>query len=81
MIRFRLADSELAERMPPRLAHLIVSHSGEITMRTADPTHTLRDLCGWAVDQGTELHALEVVRPSLEDVYLELTAEVPDARL
>ncbi len=80
VIRFRLADSELADRIPHRLARMVVSHSGEITLRTADPTRTLRDLCGWAVDHGTELHALEVVRPSLEDVYLELTAEVPGAR-
>jgi hypothetical protein len=33
----------------------------------------LADLCGWAVAEGFELADLEVVRPSLEDVYLSLS--------
>jgi len=30
-------------------------------------------LTGWALDHGVELDVFEVTRPSLEDVYLELT--------
>ena len=31
------------------------------------------ELTGWAIANGVELERLEVKRPSLEDVYLELT--------
>ena len=35
----------------------------------------LHRLTSWAVDHEIELEGLEVTRPSLEDVYLPLTAE------
>ena len=35
----------------------------------------LHELSGWALDRGFELHDLEVKRPTLEDVYVQLTAE------
>ena len=38
------------------------------------PTADLHRLTEWAVSSGTELTGLEVRRPSLEDVYLELTS-------
>jgi ABC-2 type transport system ATP-binding protein len=38
-----------------------------------DVTRTLHRLTGWAIDEGVDLEGLEVIRPSLEDVYLELT--------
>jgi ABC-2 type transport system ATP-binding protein len=40
---------------------------------TANPTRTLHELTGWALDRGIRLDALEVSRPTLEDVYLEIT--------
>jgi ABC-2 type transport system ATP-binding protein len=45
---------------------------GRARLRTQTPTRTLAALCGWAAERGTELERLEVTRPSLEDVYLEL---------
>jgi ABC-2 type transport system ATP-binding protein len=42
----------------------------EIEIRTTAPTAVLRRLCAWAGD--TELEALSVNRPTLEDVYLRL---------
>jgi ABC-2 type transport system ATP-binding protein len=42
-------------------------------IETKTPTRTLNDLTTWAVAHGLELPNLEVTRPSLEDVYLELT--------
>ena len=42
---------------------------------TDDPTRLLHDLTGAALARGERLHELSVTRPSLEDVYLELTAE------
>ncbi len=41
-------------------------------VRTDDPTRALQQLTGWALDRGVELTGLELRRPSLEDVYLEL---------
>ena len=44
-----------------------------VTLATAAPTATLHALTGWALERGVELGRLEVLRPSLEDVYLSLT--------
>ena len=38
-----------------------------------DPTQVLHELTSWALGRGVELEGLEVSRPTLEDVYLELT--------
>jgi ABC-2 type transport system ATP-binding protein len=46
----------------------------EVTLRTNAPTRDLAPLLSWAVVRGYELEGLTVSRPSLEDVYLELTA-------
>jgi ABC-2 type transport system ATP-binding protein len=46
---------------------------GHAELRTQAPTRALRDLTSWAVERGLELEGLEVSRPSLEDIYLELT--------
>jgi ABC-2 type transport system ATP-binding protein len=45
---------------------------GVARLRTELPTRVLAELCGWAVQRGIELERLEVTRPTLEDVYLEL---------
>jgi ABC-2 type transport system ATP-binding protein len=44
-------------------------------LETDEPTAVLHRLTGWAVGAGVELRHLEVSRRSLEDVYLQLTAE------
>ena len=41
---------------------------------SADPVRDLYRLTGWAIETGVSLDGLEVIRPSLEDVYLSLTA-------
>jgi ABC-2 type transport system ATP-binding protein len=43
---------------------------------TEDPTARLAELTTAALARGQRLHDLSVSRPSLEDVYLELTAQV-----
>ena len=43
-----------------------------VVLRTAEPTRALHDLTAAALADGRELEGLEVRRPSLEDVYLEL---------
>jgi ABC-2 type transport system ATP-binding protein len=46
-----------------------------IVERTQDPTRRLHELTAEALARGEELEGLEVLRPTLEDIYLELTAE------
>jgi ABC-2 type transport system ATP-binding protein len=47
----------------------------DVVVHTSDPTRTLNELTGEALARGEALEALEVRRPTLEDVYLELTAD------
>ena len=47
----------------------------EVVEHTREPTQRLNELTAEALARGEELEGLEVRRPSLEDVYLELTAE------
>jgi len=47
----------------------------EVVERTREPTRRLNELTAEALARGEELAELEVRRPTLEDVYLELTGE------
>jgi ABC-2 type transport system ATP-binding protein len=47
----------------------------EVVERTREPTQRLHELTTEALGRGEELDQLEVRRPTLEDVYLELTGE------
>jgi ABC-2 type transport system ATP-binding protein len=44
----------------------------QVVLRTAEPTRVLHELTAEALAAGEELEALEVRRPTLEDVYLSL---------
>ena len=46
----------------------------DVVIETDEPTRLLAELAGAAAAEGRELDSLEVVRPSLEDVYLNLIA-------
>jgi ABC-2 type transport system ATP-binding protein len=49
-----------------------------VERETHDPTVLLHELTGEALARGERLEGLTVTRPTLEDVYLELTAEDHD---
>jgi ABC-2 type transport system ATP-binding protein len=51
----------------------------EHTRETDDPTTLLHELTGDALARGERLEGLSVTRPSLEEIYLELTAEADSA--
>jgi ABC-2 type transport system ATP-binding protein len=52
-------------------------HTGELVEhQTEDPTTLLHELTGAALARGERLEELSVGLPTLEDVYLELTADV-----
>ena len=52
-------------------------NGGLVVVDAAEPTAVLHQLTGWALGRGTVLCQLTVERPSLEDIYLRLTA-TPD---
>ena len=45
----------------------------EVSIETLDPVRELNRLTAAALERGEDLEGLEVTRPSLEDVYLDLT--------
>ena len=47
---------------------------GTVSFRTTTPTADLAPVLEWAASRGMELEHLTVSRPTLEDVYLDLTA-------
>jgi ABC-2 type transport system ATP-binding protein len=47
----------------------------DVVLTTDEPTRVLHELTGEALAAGRELEALQVRRPTLEDVYLSLTDE------
>ncbi|MEX1143056.1 MAG: ABC transporter ATP-binding protein [Thermoleophilaceae bacterium] len=52
-----------------------LSGGARVEHQTDDPTDLLHRLTGDALARGERLEGIEVSRPTLEDVYLELTAE------
>ena len=50
--------------------------AGGSAIVTNDPVQVLHDLTGWALAEGIDLVDLSVSKPSLEDVYLQLTGGV-----
>ena len=54
--------------------------NGEVVVeQTTEPTRRLHELTAEALERGEELLELEVRRPTLEDVYLELTSAQEEA--
>jgi ABC-2 type transport system ATP-binding protein len=46
---------------------------GRVVIEVAEPTRALHELTAWALRHGTTLPQLTVERPTLEDIYLQLT--------
>jgi ABC-2 type transport system ATP-binding protein len=61
--------------LPSHLASRFTADGHRWVTSTPDPTELLHELTAWAVGAGVTLDGLEVTRPDLEDVYLELTGE------
>jgi ABC-2 type transport system ATP-binding protein len=59
------------ESRPARISYR--ENGRQVELETDDPVRALNELTGRALAEGAELEGLEVRRPSLEDVYLELT--------
>ena len=72
-ITFRLPDSTSPTDLPPGLPDAVRVDGDSVSIATKTPTRLLNVLTDWALARGEELGALTVTRPSLEDIYLELT--------
>jgi ABC-2 type transport system ATP-binding protein len=72
LIRFALPDGVALDRIPVSGA---TRREGLVELETETPTRALHELTGWALENGVDLERLQVSRPSLEDVYLELTGD------
>ncbi len=73
-VRFALPDGVAQDELPAELASKVADHDGRWRFETSEPVRDLSVLTAWALARGVDLPDLEVTRPSLEDVYLELTA-------
>jgi ABC-2 type transport system ATP-binding protein len=63
--------------LPPALeAEGATGQDGAWSIQTRDPVRVLHRLTGWSLDEDIPLESLRVSRPSLEDVYLEITGGV-----
>jgi ABC-2 type transport system ATP-binding protein len=71
LIRFRLPAG--APALPPTIEAKARTSAAGVEFAVEDPTPPLHELTAWALANGVALEGLEVSRPSLEDVYLELT--------
>jgi ABC-2 type transport system ATP-binding protein len=69
-IRFGLPEGT---QLPDRFA--AEQNDGRYLLETDEPTRLLHELTDWALSARASLEGLEVTQPSLEDVYLRLTAQ------
>ncbi|MCE2464888.1 MAG: ABC transporter ATP-binding protein [Dehalococcoidia bacterium] len=75
IIRFRIDGENVGLPEGLQLDQEVVN--GAYSLTTDSPTHVLHLLTTWAVEKGIELEDLAVTRPSLEDVFVELTGAGP----
>ncbi len=71
LIEFQLPAGLEYEELPVAAER----HGRTLFIRTSTPTRDLAPLLSWAAVRGFELEQLTVSRPTLEDVYLQLTEE------
>jgi len=79
-IRFILPDGISVGELPglPSGAEVSVERDG-VLIRTVEGLDAVHTLTGWALQRGRELRGFSVAQPTLEDVYLALTAEHGEA--
>jgi len=74
-IRFTVPAGAAVGDLPDAVRNAIAGYDGtRLLVTAASPVAVLAPLTGWAAARGFELPDLEVRRPTLEDIYLELTA-------
>jgi ABC-2 type transport system ATP-binding protein len=77
-VRFGLPPGTSAGDLPPTVAAAVIAcRDDRVEAKTSSPLSLVGDLAAWAKQRGVDLPDLEVTRPTLEDVYLQLTEERP----
>jgi ABC-2 type transport system ATP-binding protein len=78
-----IAAGPPSELTPERASYRVAwdENGRHMELETDDPTELLHRLTGEALERGERLENLTVSRPTLEDVYLELTADDESAAL
>ena len=61
---------------PPPGMGIAADDTGAVQFAPEDLTLALHRLTGWAIDNGVTLDDLRILRPSLEEVYLQLTSDI-----
>jgi ABC-2 type transport system ATP-binding protein len=79
VISFVLPDGLTADGLPAIGVGEPRANGAQVDIRSGDPTRDLNVLTEWAVAQGIQLEGLTMGRPTLEDVYLDLTQGVDHA--
>jgi ABC-2 type transport system ATP-binding protein len=79
-ISFVLPQRLEVSDLPTEVAARAQVANGAVSLTSDRPVEVLHLLTGWALERSLDLEGLEVRRPSLEDVYLELTAAVEAER-
>jgi ABC-2 type transport system ATP-binding protein len=80
-IRFTLPTGLDADGLPDSLLGLVRSATdARVVLESMQPLADVKTLAEWALARGLDLPDLDVRRPSLEDVYLELTETAQEAR-
>jgi ABC-2 type transport system ATP-binding protein len=74
-VTFGLPTGTAIADLPAGLGAVREIRPRTVELEVASPAGVLRILTTWAVDNGHDLADLEVVHPSLEDIYLRLTEE------
>jgi ABC-2 type transport system ATP-binding protein len=72
-ISFTLPDADLRDLPAPLQPAAEAGPGGRVVLRSRSPVADVGLLAGWALGRGLDLPDLDVRRPTLEDVYLELT--------
>jgi ABC-2 type transport system ATP-binding protein len=73
VVRFRLPQRVKPEQIGAEVEADVEVSGNTASFESSHPQRALYRLTGWAEREGIELEDLEVRRPSLEDVFLQLT--------
>jgi ABC-2 type transport system ATP-binding protein len=74
-VTFRLPPGVGRDELAAFLGVDLELDGGLVTIHTDSPLPLLERLAAWCRSRGVELRDLQVARPSLEEIYLQLTSE------
>ena len=74
IVTFRLDRPDALAAIADRLSATPSIDDGGVRLHSSAPQRDLYELLRWAEGDGVDLHGLEVDRPTLDDIFLRLTA-------